>query len=195
MAREYWPTRLLIIYLAAGALGADQANARWQPGGVPVCALPGYQQYPIAIADGVGGAYVSWIDERPGGAGVYVEKIDGEGTIPAGWPANGLRVGELSFNRALAADGSGGVVVAWLVGTTVYAQRITSAGTIHPNWPVAGARVSLPNPSVLRVQYLAAASDGTGGLYVSWETNSCVFIPEIGCVQYDWAARIQRVDG
>ncbi|HEY3216017.1 MAG TPA: FlgD immunoglobulin-like domain containing protein [Candidatus Eisenbacteria bacterium] len=147
------------------------------------------------MADGKGGAFVAWRDQRDSastGYDIYAQRIDGAGV--AQWTPNGVPVCSLprdQINPHLVADGADGVILAWqdLRGGAhydLYAQRIGPTGALL--WPAAGVR--LRNSSF--DQYLTSpphssiASDGAGGAIVAWSeyvtgTNTDV--------------RAQRVDG
>ena len=138
----------------------------WASGGVPLCTAPIDQGFLSQIPDGAGGAFVTWTDYRAigtSGADIYAQRINSAGT--ALWTADGTPVciaaGDQTVSK-IAANGSGGILIAW--GTTISSTPIVQQldGTGTPVWiangvrPVAG--VSGGANSVAR--------DDLGGAYV-----------------------------
>jgi hypothetical protein len=94
--------------------------------------------YDPAAAFHAGEAFVAWLDTRNDGAGfdgdIYVQKVGTNG-IPA-WTTNGLPASMFFQDQrtpAIAPDGTGGAVVAWVdqrgVGARyIFGQRVSSAG-------------------------------------------------------------------
>ncbi|NOT33193.1 MAG: hypothetical protein HOP12_03385 [Candidatus Eisenbacteria bacterium] len=125
-----------------------------------------------SIADGAGGYYLVWSDERSGNSDVYAQRIDANGTLL--WNANGLPIATGSpsqFNGTLVADGTGGVIVAWAQNVAgvdaIFAQRLNSAGTAL--WTAGGVRVATqPNSQSTR---FGLVPDGTGGAMFAWTYN------------------------
>lgn len=55
---------------------------QWTPGGVPVCAVAGYQTAPAIVSDGAGGALVAWTDFRGGeDADIYAARLFPDGAV------------------------------------------------------------------------------------------------------------------
>ncbi len=69
-----------------------QADPSWPAHGVAVCAVPGLQGQTVIASDGAGGAFVGWLDDRPGAHGVYVQHVLAAGRWDPAWPENGLEV-------------------------------------------------------------------------------------------------------
>ncbi len=139
----------------------------WSVDGVPVSRLPQRQLFPGVIADGTGGAFVTW-DNNNAPRDIYLQRLSSEGAPSYGWPADGVAVCTAPGTQAtpqLATDGASGVFVAWTDvrdGTlAVYAQRLLADGTLAPGWPVDGA-LMVPG-QVLR----ELVPDGAGGAYVA----------------------------
>jgi hypothetical protein len=119
-AREFAPTHDLIPDGSGGAilvyesyLWPDSVNIAtdiyaqrvdsngirlWPVDGKPVCTADSNQLRPNAIADGAGGAFVAWTDERNGSdnTDIYGTRIDGNG--------NTYPVELMSFSAAFASD-------------------------------------------------------------------------------------------
>jgi hypothetical protein len=143
----------------------DAAGATlWMSDGIPVCTAPGSQYDVTAVADGTGGVFIGWADERSGGADVYVQHLDSSGVSL--WAADGIpavSLPEQQYKPALVPDASGGVIVAWVdwrtTDTEIYIQRISASGI--PLWAGNGlfVRHDVQNQ-------LALVADGSGGALV-----------------------------
>ena len=108
-------------------------TVQWTANGVPVCVVANDQTNPATVADGVGGAIVTWQDSRSGLPDIYAQRISAAGT--ARWTANGAALCTATSNQSyptIAPDGAGGAIVTWQdhrSGTwDVYAQRISPTG-------------------------------------------------------------------
>lgn len=142
----------------------------WPVNGAPVTRAAGHQDTPVALADGLGGVFVTWDHNHT--PDVYLQHLDAGGQPAPGWPADGLPVctdpGFQCCAYGLAPDGAGGVFVGWHDerdgGIGVYAQRVAPDGAIAPGWPVNGARI------VLGRAIRELMSDGAGGAYLSCAT-------------------------
>jgi hypothetical protein len=116
---------------------------------------------------------ISWTDFRPGGqSDIYMQRVQANGTLAPGWPANGLAVCALPSSQqtaSMAADGAGGAIVTWQdarSGTLdVYAQHVRSNGTLDPAWPIDGLLVAGgPGDQMLA----RTRSDGGTGVITVW---------------------------
>jgi hypothetical protein len=159
-------------------LGSGTIAPGWLADGNPIAVNADDQRVPALVRDGAGGAFVAWATSEPR---VYLQRITGAGTIAPGWPAGGLAMTNPAIHGgtpALAADGQGGVIVAWYdlrnnatSGSDIYAQRVTGAGAIAAGWPVDGVPVCIApggqgfDPAGRTVQ---AVSDGAAGAVVAW---------------------------
>ena len=138
---------------------------------------------PRVVPDGSGGTFVAWADKRLAlstGWQVYVQHLTPAGGVAGGWVFGGVSVGtlknETAGNFAVAADGAGGLFVAWTDLTTTRVQRLTSAGAVATGWAAAGLVIA--NASVGQMQ---AVGDGSGGVLVAWVAAGAI--------------RVQRVNG
>jgi hypothetical protein len=145
---------------------------QWTTDGVGLCTQTSDQFEPRIVADGTGGAIVSWADLRPGNpSDVYARRVSASG-VPL-WTADGVLVcgaANGQTNTPLVSDGAGGAIVAWLDGRTlvldVYARKITAAGM--PTWTYDGSSLCTASDQ----QYnLVAVSDGAGGAIAAWQDN------------------------
>jgi hypothetical protein len=147
----------------------------WPPAGLQVCGAANSQVDPAVIADGVGGAFIAWLDYRKGTeSDIYIQHVASDGSLVHGWPENGLGVctaPNCQFCPVLASDGAGGVFVAWQdyrSGTDnhIYAQHLASDGSLVNGWPEGGRPVcQAPNS-----QYCPAiASCSPGEAIIVWQ--------------------------
>lgn len=152
---------------AAGAV-------QWTANGIVISNAANDQTTPIVIADGSGGAIVTWEDKRSGGPfdniyDVYAQRINSLGVVQ--WTANGLAVCTATGNQyspTLASDGSGGAIITWYDGrpgfsTDIYAQRINSTGVVQ--WTANGVGVCTVAENQTRP---LIRPDGVGGAIIVW---------------------------
>ncbi len=120
--------------------------AKWARNGIAVNDTIDSQQNPAIVGDGSGGAIVSWEDHRNGGdLDVYVQRIDGSGTLR--WASGGVPVCVLYGDQYLihiVGDSSGGAIIAWTDSRSgdydIYAQAVTGSGAVR--WTTNGVPVS-----------------------------------------------------
>jgi len=141
---------------------------QWTANGVALCTAINNQFFPVIASDGAGGAIVAWMDGRSSSFDVYCRRINSAGTPQ--WAVDGVALCTQAGTQSgvvIAADGSGGAVVAWQDARAgnldIYARRINSAGT--PQWTADGVALCTQpgdqdGPSLV--------ADGTGGAIVAW---------------------------
>jgi len=142
----------------------------WLTSGIAVCAAANAQTAPQVVSDGAGGAIIVWVDGRNGTSDIYAQRLNAQGT--ALWAAGGVPVCTAASSQSLvvaAADGVGGVVMAWedarSSGTgDIYGQRLNSSGTAL--WAANGAAICTATSYQMRVRVLA---DGSGGAFFAWQ--------------------------
>jgi hypothetical protein len=135
---------------------------------VPLCTATGTQDYPVSVADGAGGTFVIWVDDRNGSGDIYAQKISATGTVQ--WTTDGVPLctaGGEQFSPAVVADDAGGAIVTWSDGRSgthdLYAQRISAAGT--PAWTANGVALCTAGGSQWSP---AIVADGEGGAVIAW---------------------------
>ena len=148
----------------------------WPVNGFPVCNLAGAQNSPRLISDGVGGALVTWRDQRVSTPAIYIQHVLGTGVVDPAWPANGRLVCTAANGRnvpTLVSDGAGGAVLAWndardsLAGSMdIYADHVLASGAVDPAWPANGLLVC--NSAGFKYFYFTMISDGAGGALLTW---------------------------
>ena len=144
-------------------------TVQWTTDGVALCTIAGEQSSPTIVADGAGGAIVTWQDLRSGISDIYTQRISDGGAVQ--WTANGVALCTASGAQqypTIISDGTGGAIVTWQdqrSGTSrdIYAQRISAGGTVQ--WTANGVALCTmysdqSSPTIV--------SDGTGGAIVDW---------------------------
>jgi hypothetical protein len=138
--------------------------------GIPICTAPNDQGSPQIIYDGIGGAIITWHDDR-GGSGnysIYAQRADATGNIL--WNSNGVRIcsdPSYSLYPEIVSDGRGGAIIAWYDqrhgNKDIYCQRIDAAGTVQ--WTAGGVAICT---SAEDQKYMQIISDGAGGILAVW---------------------------
>ncbi|MBI5709007.1 MAG: hypothetical protein HZC42_01710, partial [Candidatus Eisenbacteria bacterium] len=136
--------RALYVALLALALVPRFAFAAWPNSpytNLPLCTAANNQQYPTIVADGAGGAIVTWHDYRSGTSyDIYAQHVLASGAVDPAWPANGRALCTAANNQyypTIVADGAGGAIVTWYdlrSGTNwdIYAQHVLASGAVDP---------------------------------------------------------------
>ncbi len=128
------------------------------------------QLSPKIVADGTGGAIITWADYRNGtNSDIYAQKVNNEGEVQ--WTAGGVAVCTAPENQYLCeicSDGQGGAIIVWRDsrGTDydIYAQRIGSDGT--PMWTADGVLICDATGWQDDCQIV---DDNDGGAIMVWE--------------------------
>jgi hypothetical protein len=152
----------------------------WDGGGVLLRAGSAGPVPTAMVPDGSGGAFLAWQESAwPSPSGVKVGHVDDDGDVS--WSVFGVPVWVSDRDQsqaALAPDGSGGVIVAWLedrefAGRNVYAQRLDASGARL--WDPAGEALRSAPADQSKV---ALVPDGAGGAIAAWAGYTTV--PVIG---------------
>ena len=134
----------------------------------------GTKSNPVIIADGSGGAIVSWTDFRSYYTGntatdIYTQRVDINGAIK--WGRNGTiacNAERFEDFSAMTSDGMEGAIITWQddrnnVDQNIYAQRINSTGTAQ--WTTNGIVIcNAPKNQT----YPVIVSDQSGGAIIAW---------------------------
>ena len=158
---------------AQHVLASGAVDVAWPANGRALCTAAMHQFVPEIVADGAGGAIVTWFDLRDGPDDIYAQRVLASGTVDPAWTANGVRIctasGEQSYPKIIS-DGAGGAIVTWddyRSGSNhdVYAQHVLASGAVDGAWPLDGrALCSAGNDQVVPT----IVGDGAGGAIVTW---------------------------
>src|SRR5204863_2258835 len=98
--------------LASGTVDPD-----WPNDGRSVCTIPSHHLSAMILADGAGGVFVAWSDDRSGtGFDIYAQHVLANGGIDPSWPTDGRAVCTAPYdqwNDVITSDGSGAAIIAW----------------------------------------------------------------------------------
>ncbi|MBI5710842.1 MAG: T9SS type A sorting domain-containing protein [Candidatus Eisenbacteria bacterium] len=162
---------LVVLVLAAQPAGL--AHAAWPndpaSGNVALCTAGYAQVEPRVVADGAGGAIVTWTDSRGATSDIYVQRVSATG-VPQ-WTADGVALCTAAGDQSsatIASDGAGGSIVTWTDGRgasyDIYAQRVNAAGV--PQWTANGVALCTATGTQA---FSTVVADGGGGAIVTWE--------------------------
>jgi hypothetical protein len=109
--------------------------AGWPVNGLSLCSDATGQTQHVVLADGVGGAFVGWVDIRAADSDIYATHVRGNGTLAPGWAGAGTAVCAVTGDAedpAFATDAQGGAFVFWrdlrTDGGDIYAAHLTANG-------------------------------------------------------------------
>jgi hypothetical protein len=161
----------LILTVCVQVVGIQSARAQWVQDGVVICNANGDQMGPELVSDGSGGSIVAWLDYRPDNGGIFVQRIDVNGSVV--WAASGVAICTASGDQTgqeLISDGAGGAIITWEDWRNgdedIYAQRIAANGSVM--WAVDG----IPICEATGTQwYPQIVSDGSGGAIIIWSDS------------------------
>ncbi len=141
---------------------------QWIANGSAICIAAGGQENPQLTSDGVGGAIVTWKDNRSGNYDIYAQRVNSSGFVQ--WTANGIAICTTSGaqdNSQLISDGVGGVIITWEDNRSgnydIYAQRVNSSGAVQ--WAANGSAICTAASAQYSPQII---SDGSGGDIITW---------------------------
>jgi hypothetical protein len=151
---------------------------RWTAQGLPVSVGTGQQRDLTGIADGLGGAILTWRDGRSSsGNRVYAVRLNVSGQVVPGWTPGGAPVCTSAPDQgspSIVSDGVGGAIIAWHDTRdgylAIYAQRLLAGGAIAPGWQPEGVRVCAASSQTS----LSMDADGLGGAILAaadWRDN------------------------
>lgn len=96
--------------------GDGELGPGFTTAGAVLCEAPGAQRELAIAADGAGGFYAVWRDDRSGESQLYAQHVMGSGLVAPGWPAHGRAIVEANGTQdqpAIAALPGGRALVAW----------------------------------------------------------------------------------
>ena len=155
-------------------LDADGFRAPgWAFYGSPVCDALGAQSHSRITADGTGGVWIVWLDQRAGLDGdLRYSHVLGSGTLAPGFTSNGTSLCAASgaqLDAVVAGDGAGGCFAVWrddrAGASDIYAQHILASGQVAAGWPTDGRALT----TAAGVQDQPAIASVSGGkAVVAW---------------------------
>jgi hypothetical protein len=162
--------------------------SQWTTNGVLLSGPASSEYSPVIIADGSGGAIVTWQDFRTGSGDIFAQRVNSTGTPQ--WTTDGVAISAAGWdvNGDAVTDGAGGAIVTWHrieddgFEYDLFAQRVNGAGAIE--WTTDGVAITTEPGNQAGSTLI---SDGGGGAFMAWE-DSVYF----GTSNYD--IRAQRVD-
>ncbi len=183
-------------------LASGTADPAWPTDGRALCTAIGNQSGPTIVADGSGGAIVTWFDYRSGvDADIYAQHVLGTGAVDSGWPAGGRALctaADEQYSPVLVADGAGGAIAIWYdyrngPEADIYAQRVLSSGALGSTWPANGRALCTAAGEQTTP---GAVSDGADGAIAAWfdyrpAPNSDIYaqhVPATGATNPGWPA-------
>lgn len=128
---------------------------------------------PSLISDGLGGAIITWCDNRSGSLNIYAQRIDSTGSTL--WTNNGVAICTAAISQQLpviTSDGAGGAIITWTdyrndpngeIGD-IYAQRVNSNGSTL--WSLNGVAICT---AINDQNSPTLVSDGAGGAIITWQ--------------------------
>ncbi len=151
------------------------------------------QLIPSAVADGLGGVLLAWVDKRSDNGDIYMKALDGNGV--ARWGSLGVCVGTgAQYYPSVVSDGAHGAIVTWYddrdyatTGADVYCQHLRANGTVDPAWTANGVAVC---DAAGNQTLHASAPDGAGGVIVVWRDGR-----DLGTTGYDIYVQRIRANG
>lgn len=143
---------------------------QWTVNGLVVCNAANFQYKPASIADGSGGAIISWYDSRNGAPDIYAQRINSAGISQ--WTNNGIVVSDATNfqdEQKIISDGSGGSLITWQdkrngTDIDIYAQHIDATGTLL--WP--GSAIAISTATGNQVVPVLI-ENGSNGAIIAWQ--------------------------
>jgi len=143
----------------------------WTANGVPICTAA-FDQFGVAmISDGLGGAILTWEDNRSNVVDcpdIYAQRVNTSGV--ALWTANGVSIcNEASAQHGprLVSDNYGGAFITWYDQRAgdydIYTQRIAAGGAVQ--WTTNGVATCTMATDQLKPDI---CSDGADGVIITW---------------------------
>ena len=155
--------------------------AQWLTDGVPISTALSSQQFQgfeavgNIIADGLGGAIITWFDNRDFATNgstqdVYAQRVNASGVIQ--WTIDGAAICTAPNNQEFptaTSDGSGGAIITWRdirngSNFDIYGQRISAAGAVQ--WTSNGVAICTAANTQF---YPFGVPDGSGGAVIMWQ--------------------------
>jgi len=147
---------------------SHDGTVQWTTDGVEVCNYLYFQDKPVIVSDGQGGAIIAWQDARAGNYDVYAQRLNANGEFQ--WTEHGIPVCSAAQNQqspSIVSDGDGGAIIAWQDERNgnhdIYAQRVNGSGEMQ--WAAEGVAVTTATGNQSEP---VAISDNGGGIIITW---------------------------
>jgi hypothetical protein len=148
-------------------------NVMWTVGGVAITTVTKALN-PRIVADGSGGAIVTWEHWNGSNFDIYAQKINASGTVL--WTAGGVTVSAASHTQRyplIKTDGAGGAIIVWqdnrngstITNYDIYAQRVDATDG-HGLWTADGVPVCTASGDQ---KYPRMTTDDAGGAIIVWQ--------------------------
>ena len=158
--------------------------------GILVCADPEYQTQPDICPDGLGGAFLSWVDWRnrnESGHDIYIQRINTDGATY--WAEDGEPLctapGIQQYCQIVPSE-QGSAIISWEDERTpqlpdwnvdIYAMRISGEEALEKEW---GPEQGVPICVSPRTQdELSLSPDGSGGAFLVWTDQRNNVFPDL----------------
>ncbi len=127
----------------------SNGTVAWTADGVAVCDAASSQDESRIIADGAGGAIITWQDFRSNdNLDIYASRLNSSGARPVGWAEDGNAIcTDQSASQGLpnlVSDNAQGAMVVWqseMGPWSLWATRILQSGVIEGHWPADGLEI------------------------------------------------------
>src|SRR5437867_3136373 len=128
---------------AQHVLASGAVDGAWPVDGRGLCTDASYQAAPSIVADGAGGAIVTWYDYRNGNYDIYAQHVLASGAVDGAWPVDGRALCTAANTQSgptIVADAAGTALVRWYDyrngNYDIYAQHVLASGAVDGAWPV-----------------------------------------------------------
>ncbi|UCF05458.1 MAG: hypothetical protein JSV33_00015 [bacterium] len=169
-----WSNSAMVLGLLMILLGIPALQAHWVEDGVAICTALDDQIIPEIAPDGLGGALITWKDNRNGNYDIFAQRVDASGNVQ--WIANGIDICIASGGQddpVILSDGHGGAIITWddyRSDNDVYAQRVDHWGNVK--WSTGGILIGTGRDPCM-------VSDGSGGAIIAWERGADIYAQRI----------------
>jgi hypothetical protein len=164
---------------AQHVLGSGAVDPAWPVDGRAISDAGDRETRPLIVSDGAGGAIVTWqgFTTLLNKLSMYAQHVTAAGIVDPAWPPAGKALSvseEQQTDAAIASDGAGGAIIAWVESFDIFAQHVLASGSLDSAYPATGRPVvNLPSgqgdPAVVATRgsgAIVAWSDTRGGLGV-----------------------------
>ncbi|MGA2625024.1 MAG: T9SS type A sorting domain-containing protein [Bacteroidota bacterium] len=176
---------------------AQRVNAsgtvQWTANGYAICTAAAFQENPVLVPDGSGGAIITWYDHRNGNDDIYAQRVNASGAVQ--WYSDGIAICTATGDQmtpVIISDGSGGAIITWTdhrgSNDDIYAQRVNASGV--PQWITNGDSICTATGDQASP---ILVSDGSGGAIITWQdtrsNNSDIYAQHVnGSGTPQWTA-------